>query len=84
MYSASNIIIQTSLNSFGTNTMAAWTAYGKNQLFFWMVISAFGISITTFVGQNYGARASLGGCAKACASVSGWQWALRSSSAQSS
>lgn len=56
MYSASNIIIQTSLNSFGTNTMAAWTAYGKIDSFFWMVISAFGISITTFVGQNYGAR----------------------------
>ena len=55
MYSASNIIIQTSLNSFGTNTMAAWTAYGKIDSFFWMVISAFGISITTFVGQNYGA-----------------------------
>ena len=56
MYSFSNIIIQTSLNSFGTNTMAAWTAYGKIDSFFWMVISAFGISITTFVGQNYGAR----------------------------
>lgn len=56
MYSASNIIIQTSLNSFGTNTMAAWTAYGKIDSFFWMVISAFGISITTFVGQNYGAQ----------------------------
>ncbi len=56
MYSFSNIIIQTSLNSFGTNTMAAWTAYGKIDAFFWMVISAFGISITTFVGQNYGAR----------------------------
>lgn len=56
MYSFSNVIIQTSLNSFGTNTMAAWTAYGKIDSFFWMVISAFGISITTFVGQNYGAR----------------------------
>ena len=56
MYSFSNIIIQTSLNSFGTETMAAWTAYGKIDSFFWMVISAFGISITTFVGQNYGAR----------------------------
>lgn len=56
MYSFSNIIIQTALNAFGTNTMAAWTACGKIDSFFWMVINAFGISITTFVGQNYGAR----------------------------
>ncbi len=56
MYSFSNVIIQTALNAFGTNTMAAWTACGKIDSFFWMVINAFGISITTFVGQNYGAR----------------------------
>lgn len=53
MYSFSNVIIQTALNAFGTNTMAAWTACGKIDSFFWMVINAFGISITTFVGQNY-------------------------------
>ena len=56
MYSFSNVIIQTALKAFGTNTMAAWTACGKIDSFFWMVINAFGISITTFVGQNYGAR----------------------------
>ena len=56
MYSFSNVIIQAALNAFGTNTMAAWTACGKIDSFFWMVINAFGISITTFVGQNYGAR----------------------------
>lgn len=55
MYSASNIIIQSSVNSLGTDTIAAWTAYGKIDSVFWMIISAFGISITTFVGQNYGA-----------------------------
>ncbi|WP_077613394.1 MATE family efflux transporter [Clostridium sp. Marseille-P2415] len=55
MYSSSNVIIQTSVNTLGTNTIAAWTAYGKIDSVFWMIISAFGISITTFVGQNYGA-----------------------------
>lgn len=55
MYSSSNIIIQSSVNALGTDTIAAWTAYGKIDSGFWMVISAFGISITTFVGQNYGA-----------------------------
>ncbi|GLC82032.1 MATE family efflux transporter [Lacrimispora brassicae] len=55
MYSSSNIIIQSSVNALGTDTIAAWTAYGKIDSVFWMIISAFGISITTFVGQNYGA-----------------------------
>lgn len=55
MYSSSNVIIQSSVNALGTNTIAAWTAYGKIDSVFWMIISAFGISITTFVGQNYGA-----------------------------
>ncbi len=55
MYSSSNVIIQTSMNSFGTNTIAAWTAYSKIDGIFWMVMNAFGISITTMVGQNYGA-----------------------------
>ena len=50
------MIIQASLNSFGTDTVAAWTAYGKMDSLFWMVLSAFGISITTFVGQNFGAK----------------------------
>lgn len=56
MYSLSNIIIQTSVNGFGTDTVAAWTAYGKLDGLFWMTVSAFGVAITTFVGQNFGAR----------------------------
>ncbi len=55
MYSSSNIIIQSSVNGLGTDTVAAWTAYSKIDSLFWMIISAFGISVTTFVGQNYGA-----------------------------
>ncbi len=55
MYSLSNVIIQSSVNSLGTDTIAAWTAYGKIDCVFWMIVNAFGISITTFVGQNYGA-----------------------------
>ena len=55
MYSSSNVIIQSSVNSLGTDTVAAWTAYSKIDSMYWMIISAFGISVTTFVGQNYGA-----------------------------
>lgn len=56
MYSISNVIIQSYINSFGTDTVAAWTAYGKIDGLFWMIIGALGISVTTFIGQNYGAQ----------------------------
>jgi len=55
MYSASNLIIQVSINSFGTDTIAAWTAYGKVDGIFWMIMGAYGVAITTFAGQNFGA-----------------------------
>ena len=55
MYSLSNIIIQSAINAQGTDTVAAWTAYSKLDCIFWMTINAFGISVTTFVGQNFGA-----------------------------
>ena len=56
MYSISNILIQSSINSFGTNIMAAWSAYGKLDSFFFMASNAYGVSMTTFVGQNFGAQ----------------------------
>lgn len=56
MYNISNVIIQASINSFGTNAVAAWSAYGKIDGLYWMTINAFGIAITTFAGQNFGAR----------------------------
>lgn len=56
MYSVSNIIIQSNINAFGTDTIAAWAAYGKIDSLFWMAMGAFGVSITTFVGQNFGAK----------------------------
>lgn len=56
MYSMSNVVIQAGVNGLGTDTVAAWTAYGKIDGLFWMTINAFGISVTTFVGQNYGAK----------------------------
>ncbi|MEA4832090.1 MAG: MATE family efflux transporter [Oscillospiraceae bacterium] len=56
MYSFSNIIIQSFVNGYDTDTIAAWTSYSKIDSMFWMIISSFGISLTTFVGQNYGAK----------------------------
>ena len=34
-YSISNIIIQAVINNFGTDTAAAWAAYGKLDAIFW-------------------------------------------------
>lgn len=55
LFNISNLLIQSSINSFGTDIIAAWTAFGKVDSFFWMAISAFGVAVTTFVGQNFGA-----------------------------
>ena len=55
LFAITNIAIQSAINTFGTDTTAAWSAFGKLDAIFWMISTAFGISITTFVGQNYGA-----------------------------
>lgn len=72
MYSVSNLIIQSSINSFSTDTIAAWTAYDKIDGILWMIMGAYGVSITTFAGQNFGAG-KYDRIKKACASVLVWQ-----------
>lgn len=56
MYALSNMTITTTINGFGTSTVAAWVALGKVDALVWLINSAFGVSIMTFVGQNYGAH----------------------------
>lgn len=55
-YGFTNILIQAGINSFGTFVVAAWTTYGKIDLLYWMTLNAMSSALTTFVGQNYGAR----------------------------
>lgn len=55
-FDLANILIQSGVNSFGAATVAAFTAYGKADMLTWMVSGAFGVAITTFVGQNFGAQ----------------------------
>lgn len=55
MFDVSNLIIQSGINSFGDIAVAAWTAFGKIDVT-WMIVSAFGVAVTTFVGQNFGAQ----------------------------
>lgn len=56
MYGISNGIIQANINLFGTDIVAAWTAYSKIAMFYWTVMSAMGITVTAFVSQNKGAQ----------------------------
>lgn len=56
MYSVSNIVLQTRINEFGTLTIASWAVYVKIDALFWMIMGAIGSSITTFTGQNFGAK----------------------------
>jgi len=55
MYNVANIVIQSNVNLLGSNTMAAYTAYSKIDSIFWMMMNAFGVAVSTFSGQNYGA-----------------------------
>ena len=54
-YSITNVILQAAVNGFGTDYVAAWAACGKADQVFWMTSNSFGVAVTTFIGQNYGA-----------------------------
>ena len=56
MFDLSNLIVQSSINSFGEAAVAAWVAYGKADGITWMLSGAIGVSVTTFAGQNFGAQ----------------------------
>ena len=55
-FDLANLLIQSGINSFGDVAVAAWTAYVKTDSLTWMISGAFGVSVTTFVGQNFGAQ----------------------------
>ena len=54
LYPISNTVIQSSINTFGVNSIAAWAISGKLDFLIWTVSDAFSVAISTFVGQNYG------------------------------
>lgn len=53
--SLSNMLVQSSVNSFGATAMAGFGAYMKIDGFNILPITSFSMTVTTFVGQNYGA-----------------------------
>ena len=54
--SLSNMVLQGNINLLGTDVIAAWSIFGKIDGYVFMPIMAFRTAITTFAGQNYGAR----------------------------
>lgn len=55
VFSLSNIIIQTAINSLGTVVIAASSASSNVEIFCYVIMNSFSQACTTFVGQNYGA-----------------------------
>ncbi len=51
-----NVVVQSNINAFGTMAVAGCGAYGRIEGFAFLPINSFIISITTFVGQNLGAK----------------------------
>ncbi len=55
VFAVANICIQSAINSLGTEVMAGSAAAMNLELFSYYIMSSFGQSCTTMVGQNYGA-----------------------------
>ena len=51
-----NVIVQSYINAFGEMAMAGYGAYTKVEGFGFLPINSFTMAVTTFVGQNLGAK----------------------------
>ena len=54
--SLANIVVQSNINKFGVMAVAGCGVYSKIEGFAFLPITCFAMSLTTFVGQNLGAR----------------------------
>jgi putative MATE family efflux protein len=51
-----NMLIQSKINSFGIDSIAAWAVCGKLDFLIWLVIDSMGSAVSTFTAQNFGAK----------------------------
>lgn len=56
LYPIANLLVQTKINSTGTNNIAAWALTGKMNGVVWIVLDSLTQATLTFVAQNYGAN----------------------------
>ena len=54
MYGIANLVLQVAINMLGTDSVAGWTAFNRFDDYYWPISNAIGISIMTYVGQNFG------------------------------
>jgi len=54
--SIANMVVQSNINSFGKMAMAGCGSYSKIEGFGFLPITCFAMAMTTFIGQNLGAR----------------------------
>jgi Na+-driven multidrug efflux pump len=55
LFALSNVVIQSTVNSFGSIVVAACSAAGNIEGFVWVAMNSFTQTALTFVSQNYGA-----------------------------
>lgn len=55
MYTFANLILHSSINRYGTETIAAQSIYSKVDSICWWGVESYGVALTTIVAQNYGA-----------------------------
>lgn len=51
-----NVVVQSNINAFGEMAMAGCGAYSKIEGFAFLPITSFTMALTTFIGQNLGAK----------------------------
>lgn len=51
-----NVVVQSNINSFGSDTVSGCGTYSKLEGFAFLPITCFTMALTTFVGQNLGAK----------------------------
>lgn len=51
-----NVLVQSNINSFGANAMAACGSYAKIEGFAFLPITCFTMALTTYISQNLGAK----------------------------
>jgi putative MATE family efflux protein len=51
-----NVIVQSNINKFGSIAMAGCGSYSKLEGFAFLPITSFSMALTTFIGQNLGAK----------------------------
>lgn len=54
--SIANVVVQSNINAFGSDAMAGCGSYSKIEGFGFLPITCFAMALTTFIGQNLGAK----------------------------